>query len=116
MADNCGHIQSHGASVNDNLRRDLAHITSSSVEDVANLTCHLGPNSLLTKPDIKKAYRLIPVQSEDGILKGILRQESAYIDCQLPFSLASAPAICRALSGALEGVQVRGPGSHLLNG
>ena len=94
----------HGASVNDNLRRDLTHVAFSSVEDAAHLMHHLGPDTILAKLDIKEAYRLIPVHPNDRIFQGIQWQESIYIDCQLLFGLASAPAIFSALSEALEWV------------
>ena len=94
----------HGASMNDNLRRDLMHVAFSSVEDAAHLMYHLGPNTMLAKLDIKEAYRLIPVHPNDRIFQEILWQDSVYIDYQLPFGMASAPAIFSALSEALEWV------------
>ena len=92
----------HGASVNDNLRQNLTNIAFSSVDDATHLMHHLGPNTLLVKLDIKGAYRLIPVHSNDRIFQGICWQDSIFVDCQLPFGLASAPAIFSALSEALE--------------
>ena len=92
----------HGASVNDNLRRNLTHVAFSSVDDAAHLMHHLGPNTLLAKLDIKEAYRLIPVHPNDRIFQGICWQDSIFVDCQLPFGLAFAPAIFSALSEALE--------------
>ena len=93
-----------GASVNDNIRRELTHIAFSSVEDAAHLMHYLGPNTLLAKMDISEAYRLIPIHPEDRVFLGVQWEDSIYIDCQLPFGLASAPAIFSALSEALEWV------------
>lgn len=36
-----------------------SHVMYSSVEDAAHLMHYIGPNMLLTKMDIKQAYRLI---------------------------------------------------------
>ena len=91
-----------GASVNDNLRRGLTHIAFSSVEDAAHLLHYLGPSTLLAKMDISEAYRLVPIHPEDRIFLGIQWQGVIYVDCQLPFGLASAPAIFSALSEAVE--------------
>ena len=89
-------------SVNDNLHRDLTHVAYSSVDDAALLLHHLGQQALLAKIDIQDAYRLIPVHPEDHQFFGISWQGGVYIDCQLPFGLASAPAIFCAVAEALE--------------
>ena len=89
-------------SVNDNLHRELTHVAYSSVDDAALLLHHLGSQALLAKIDIQDAYRLIPVHPEDRQFLGIRWQEGTYVDCQLPFGLASAPAIFCALAEALE--------------
>lgn len=86
--------------MNDNLRCEFTHVVYSSVEDATHLMYHMGPKTLLTKMDIKEAYRLIPI-CPDRIFQGIQWRGSTYIDCQIPFGLASAPAIFIALSEAL---------------
>lgn len=92
----------HGASVNDNLHRNLTYVAFSSVDDAAHLMHHLGPNTLLAMLDIKEAYRLIPVHPNNWIFQGICWQDSIFVDCQLQFGLASAPAIFSILSEALQ--------------
>ena len=42
-----------------------------SVEDVAHLMLYIGPNMLLTKMDIKQAYRLILMCPQDCIFQRI---------------------------------------------
>ena len=56
----------------------------------------------MAKIDIKDAYRLIPVHPQDRRFLGISWQGTVYVDCQLPFGLASAPAIFSAVAQALE--------------
>ena len=87
---------------NDNLRWGLTHIAFSLVEDAAHLMYYLGPSTLLAKMDVSEAYRLVSVHPEDCIFQGVQWQDAIYVDCQLLFGLASAPAIFSALSEALE--------------
>ena len=74
----------------------------SSIED-ASLAMHaLGQGAQLAKIDIRDAYRIIPVHPEDRPFLALSWQDRVYIDCQLPFGLASAPAIFSAVAEALE--------------
>ena len=84
-------------SVNDNLRRDLTHVAYSSVEDAVLLVHFLGRSSLLAKVDLKDAYRMVPVHPRDRPYLGVCWRDQVYVDTQLPFGLASAPAIFLAL-------------------
>ena len=91
-----------GASVNEAIRREFTHLAYSSVEDAALIIHDLGPHALLAKVDIKNAYRIVPVHPSDQPFLGIQWKDQVYVDCQLPFGLASAPTIFSALSEALE--------------
>ena len=92
------------ASINDNIRRQHTHVAYSSVEDAAHLMQHFGTNALLAKIDVKEAYRIIPILPDDRPFLGLHWNGQVYIDCQLPFGLASAPAIFSAVGEALEWV------------
>ena len=91
-----------GKSVNDNLHRELTHVSYSSPDDGALLMHFLDKRSLLAKIDLREAYRMVSIHPKDRRFLGISWQNSVYIDCQLPFSLASVPAIFNALAKALE--------------
>ena len=91
-----------GASVNDHLKRRLTHVAYASVSDAVILMHELGRGSLLAKVDIRDAYRIVPIHPHDRPFLGVLWQDSIYVDCQLPFGLASAPAIFNSLADALE--------------
>ena len=91
-----------GHSVNDNLHRKLTHVTYSSVEDAALMMHTLGRGSQLAKIDIRNAYRIFPIHPSERNFLGVLWQGQVFIDCQLPFGLASAPAIFSAVAEALE--------------
>ena len=96
-----------GSSVNDNLRRDLTHVTYSSVDDAALLLHHLGEGALLAKVDVQSAYRLVPIHPSERVLFGVRWDGHIFLDCQLPFGLASAPAIFSAIAEALEWILVQ---------
>ena len=89
-------------SVNDNIHRELTHVAYSTIDDAVLLMHHLGRQCLMAKIDIQNAYRLIPVHPEDRYCLGVSWQDQVYVDCQLPFGLASAPAIFCAVAEALE--------------
>ena len=93
-----------GASTNDSLKRRLTHVAYSSVADAATLMHALGPGTLLAKIDIRDAYRIVPVHPQDRLFLGVSWDGSVYVDCQLPFGLASAPAIFSAVAEALDWV------------
>lgn len=88
--------------INDNLHRRLSHVSYASTDDAAMLMHYLGPGALLAKIDIQNAYRLVPIHPADRRFLGVSWQGSVYVDCQLPFGLATAPAIFNAIAEALE--------------
>lgn len=91
-----------GSSVNDQTCRELTHVAYSSIEDAALLMQALGPGTQLAKIDIKEAYRIIPVHPQERPFLSVLWEGGVYVDFQLPFGLASAPAIFSAVAEALE--------------
>ena len=89
-------------SVNHLIRRETTHVAYSSTGDAAHLMHFLGRNALMAKLDIKEAYRIVPIHPDNRRFLGVCWQGQVYVDCQLPFGLASAPVIFRALGEALE--------------
>ena len=73
-----------------------------SIDDACTIINKLGPGALLSKIDLKDAFRLIPVQSSDWNLLGICWRQKFYIDTCLPFGLRSAPYLFNRLSTALH--------------
>ena len=92
----------NGHSVNDNLRHHLSHVSHTSTDDTAMLMHFLGLSALIARVDIQDAYRLMPIHPADHRFLGVSWQGYVYVDCQLPFGLASTPAIFNALAEALE--------------
>ena len=91
--------------INDNLHCNLTHVAYSSVDEAAAIIHNLGRHALMAKIDIKDAYRLIPVHPQHHRFLGIPWQGTVHVDCQLPFGLASAPAIFSAVAQALEWIR-----------
>ena len=83
----------HNCSINGNLHRHLSHVSYASMDDAAMLMHFLGPGALLVIIDIQNAYRLVPIHPEERCFLGVPWQGSVYVDCQLPFGLATTPAI-----------------------
>ena len=107
-------LRPKGHSVNDSLLHQHTHLAYASVEDAAHIMHHLGQGALLVKLDVKDAYRIVPIHPYDCRFLGIQWKNNVYVDCQLPFGLASAPAIFCALSQALEWIlRQQGIGSVL---
>ena len=80
-----------GLSNNDFIDSDSYSLSYCSVDDAYTIINELGTGALLSKIDLKNAFRLIPVQQSDWNLLGIHWRDRYYIDTCLPFELRSAP-------------------------
>ena len=93
-----------GASVNDNTHRQHCHVAYSSLDNANLLMQALGLEACMAKVDIRNAYRLFPIHLADRPFLGVSWCDRVFVDCQLPFRLASAPAIFSAVAEALKWV------------
>ena len=104
----CDLSSPNGASVNDGILCSLQYAT---VDNAVEIIRSLGKGTQLVKPDIKDAYRIVPVHPADYHLLGIQWRGRTYIDRALPFGLRSALKIfnavadCIAWALACEGIQ-----------
>ncbi len=94
------------ASVNSGISKELATLGVVSVDEIVEAVLSLGKGALLTKIDVKSAFRLIPVHPDDRHLLGMRWQGALYIDCVLPFGLRSAPKIFNAVADALQWILI----------
>lgn len=85
-----------GRSVNDGISPVLSSLVYASVDDAVRCILRLGLNAELVKLDLKDAYRLVPVHSDDHCLLGVLWDGHVYVDRALPFGLRSAPKVFSA--------------------
>lgn len=96
-----------GSSVNDGIAEDLCSLSYISLEDAARGVMSHGPGCLLSKVDIKQAYRMVPVHPEDRLLLGMVWDDGLFVDTALPFGLRSAPKIFTAMADALEWIALQ---------
>ena len=89
-----------GSSINDFIDPLVYTLNYCTVDDAYAIVNTLGPGTLLSKIDLKNAFRLIPVRPEDWNLPGICWRGNYYVDTCLPFGLRSAPSIFNRLASA----------------
>ena len=86
------------------------------IDDAYTIINKLGPETLLSKIDLKDAFRLIPVQPTDWNLLGIHWKQNYYVDTCLLFGLRSAPYLFNHFSSALQWILEHNYGvQHLLH-
>ena len=106
----------HGFSINDYIDSSLYSLSYCSIDDAYAIINKLGPGALLSKIDLKDAFRLIPVRPADWNLLGIYWKQNFYIDTCLPFGLRSAPYLFNRFSHALHWILEHNYGvEHLLH-
>ena len=104
-----------GYSINDYIDPALYSLSYCSIDDAYAIINKLGPGALLSKIDLKDAFRLIPVCTADWNLLGIY-WNNYYIDTCLPFGLRSAPYLFNRLASALHWILEHNYGvDHLLH-
>jgi len=72
------------------------------VDDAVQTILALGKGTVMTKFDIKSAYRIVLVYPADRRMLGMIWQGKVYVDTVLPFGLRSAPKIFTAVADALQ--------------
>ena len=102
--------------INDFIDPLMYSLSYCSIDDAYTIINKLGPGTLLSKIDLKDAFRLIPVRPTDWNLLGIHWQQNYYIDTCLPFGLRSAPYLFNRFSSALHWILEHNYGvQHLLH-
>ena len=90
------HSAPYGSSVNDGIDRHEFKISFDTLKHAARWIRHFGPGSLLSKIDIKEAYRILPVHLIDQLLQGIICDNKLYFNKALAFNSQSSCGIfCR---------------------
>jgi hypothetical protein len=95
-----------GTSVNDGIPRDIylgdqIDLTFPSVDDLAARIRAVGPEALLFKKDLKRAYRQFLVDPGDVHLLGYYWDSAVYIDLALVMGVRSAAYICQRITTAI---------------
>ena len=103
-------------SINDFIDPELYSLSYCTIDDAYAILNNLGPGALMSKIDLKNAFRLIPVRPEDWNLLGICWRQQFFIDTCLPFGLRSAPYLFNQLSIAIHWILHHSYGvQHLLH-
>lgn len=90
------HSAPHGASVNDGIDKHEFRISFDTLKHAVRWIRHFGTGALLSKIDIKDAYRNLPVHPVDQLLQGIVHDGKLYFDKALAFGARSSCGIfCR---------------------
>lgn len=90
-----------GHSVNAGINRAACSIHYSDIDMAIAMVQKFGRNCLLSKLDLKNAYRTVPVHPDDRPLLGLTHAHCTFIEAALPFGLRSAPKIFSAMADAL---------------
>ena len=85
-----------------------------SIDDAYDFVNQLDLGTLLSKIDLKDAFRLIPINPSEWNLLGIHWRYKFYIDICLPFGLRSAPYLFDRLSRAIYQILTNNYGVHHL--
>ena len=89
-------------SVNSLIPDSAAEVRYMGIQEAVDKLMLVGPGALMAKFDIKRAYRLLPVNTNDRSLLGMKWKNKYYIDLALPFGLRSAPKIFTKFADVLE--------------
>lgn len=90
------------ASVNDGIDESQTSLSYIGVDDAAKGVMSFGRGALLTKVDVRSAYRNIPIHPDDRWLMGMQWEGSLYIDTAFPYGLRSAPKSFTAVADTVE--------------
>ena len=84
------------------------------IPEATYIIMKLGKGAIMAKFDIKRAYRLLPVNARDRRFLELKWNKEYFIDLALPFGLRSAPKIFTRFADVLQHILQRGgPVSHL---
>ena len=90
------HSAPRGNSVNDGILKHEFQISFDTLKHAVRWIRYIGKGALLTKVDIKDAYRNLPVNPIDQLLQGIIYDNKLYFDKALAFgSRSSCGIFCR---------------------
>ncbi len=80
-----------GHSDNDGIDPIACLMKYTSVDQADRIVQSVGKGALLSKLELKGAYRMVPIHTDDQPLLGVTWQGAIYVDATLPFGLRSAP-------------------------
>eukprot|EP00111_Clytia_hemisphaerica_P017398 TCONS_00051449-protein len=94
--------QPDGESINEGIPKENFTVKYLNFDQATDLVYYKGKDCLMTKIDIKHAFRLLPVHPSQWVLLGIHWMGLYFIDTRLPFGLRSSPAIFTSFANAVH--------------
>ncbi len=89
-------------SINDGIPDCMATVHYASTDDAITILKRLGSGCIMSKLDIKSAFKIIPVHPNDHHLLGLTWENQFFYDKTLPMGCRSSCAIFEEFSTAVE--------------
>jgi hypothetical protein len=96
-----------GSSVNDHIPPSFASLKYETFQEVVEAIAHSGKESVMMKRDLKSAFHMIPVCTEDQWLLIFEWEGIYYQDLFLPFGLRTSPFIFNLFGESLKWILQR---------
>ena len=93
--------QPRGQSINEGIDKNQYSVQYTHFDEATKLVRSTGKNCLMSKVDIRHAFRLLPVLPAQLILLGIFWLGKFFVDTRLPFGLRSSPSIFNRFADAV---------------
>ena len=107
-----------GNSINDFIPEEFTSVKYQSVYDAIQMLCKLGKIAFMSKTDIEKAFRIIPIHESDQHLFFVNWKGNFYVDLRMEMGCSSSCQIFEAFSTAIAWVaqhKLRIPTVHYLD-
>lgn len=91
-----------GQSINDFIDPEGYSLSYPSIDEAAAILVSFGRGTMMTKMDLKSAFRQVPVHPSDWHLLGLSWRDQFYYDKCLPFGLRSSPFLFNRVGTAVE--------------
>ncbi|KAF4769439.1 hypothetical protein HAV15_008849 [Penicillium sp. str.  len=91
-----------GKGLNQGIPDPWSAIEYITIYDIYEQVTQAGPGCTIIKRDIKDAFRIVPVAEDNQHLLAFQWNGSTYVECCLPFGLATAPFLFNLFAEALH--------------
>ncbi|OKO92884.1 hypothetical protein PENSUB_12565 [Penicillium subrubescens] len=91
-----------GQGLNQGIPDSWSAIEYMTIDDVYKQVIQAGLGCIIIKRDIKDAFRIVPVAEDNQHLLAFQWNDSTYVECCLPFGLATAPFLFNLFAEALH--------------
>ncbi|KAK9848349.1 hypothetical protein MYU51_016749 [Penicillium brevicompactum] len=105
-----------GQGLNQGIPDSWSAIEYITIDDIYEQVTQAGPGCTIIKRDIKDAFQIVPVAEDNQHLLDFQWNDSTYVECCLPFGLATAPYDFVATFKSLSVSDPTGPFDRVYNG